>query len=235
MMAPTHRPLGSAWWLAGALAVDAVAAPFGASPVNPLVAVLGAAIAPVFAAGRWSPDADTTWLSRLGHRQATHRPDTTAVALTAATAVLWVPAAIVLPFGLAALAWAPVAGWWSHLAGDFLFGRIPFGPAAGAAMARVVPSGWVRHTPGGRQAYWIGVGWDTDGLLERGKVTTDGRRTGPLRAMWRAKRARANPGRDARGLRTTQQVLPFAPTTSALRGMVAALTVAHAALWLVTS
>lgn len=194
MMGPSHRRLGAAWWLGGVLAANTVGA-----GIHPLIAFGGAAVAPVFAAGRWSPDADVTWLAHLGHRRATHRPDTTAAALTVITFVVWVPLAFLAPAGLAWLVWAPVAGWWSHLVGDAMFGRIPVGPAVGAVLARILPSGLVRRG-GGYGPYWVGVGWDTDGLLERGNVRLEERS-------------------ERTGLRRTVRVLPFAPTTVLLHGV----------------
>jgi hypothetical protein len=94
-----------------------------------------------------------------------------------------------------------------------IFGRIPFGPAAGAVAVRVLPARWVRRG-GGRQAYWVGLGWDTDGLLERGN--------------------RRSKERDPEtGLHKTRRVLPFAPTTALLRGATVVLTVAVAVQWLI--
>ena len=168
-MAPTHRALGAAWWLAGCLTLNAA----GPGLVNPVMALTGAAIAPVFAAGRASPDADMTWLSDLGHRQGTHRPRTaawltvaTAVACGAAWLWLWLNGRGDLD-PLLPVVWAPVTGWWSHLLGDAVFGRIPLGRRTGALALRVLGPSLVKRS-GGRQAYWIGVGLDTDGLLERG-------------------------------------------------------------------
>jgi hypothetical protein len=188
--------MGSAWWLASVLAVNVTGA-----HISPIAAIAGAGIAPLFAAGDWSPDSDLTWLSRLGHRQATHRPDTTAVSLTALTALVWIPLALTLPLGIHWLAWAPVTGWWSHLIGDAIFGRIPCGRALGRALRPILGQHIVRQDPTGRQAYWVGLGWDTDGILERGK-RKDGTRA-----------------------------LPFAPTTGALRGATGLLAIAVAAQW----
>ena len=146
MMGKTHVEMGSACWLGAVLAANLMGA-----DVNPLIAGAGVAVAPAFAAGPFSPDADVTWLSFLGHRKATHRPDTTALVLTLITLVAWLALAPQMPFGTDALIWAPVAGWWSHLAGDMIFGGLPISK-------RIVAKGW--------------IGWrlDTDGLIERGNI-----------------------------------------------------------------
>ena len=163
MMGQTHRPMGSAWWLGGIAAANLAGA-----GINPVVALTGAAIAPVFAAGRLSPDADLTWLRHLGHRRLTHRPDTTAVALTAVSLAAWVPLALVLPFHLHLLLLAPVTGWWSHLVGDAIFGRIPCGRVLGAVLRQFLGRHICPLDPTGRYYCWFGLGWDTDGALERG-------------------------------------------------------------------
>lgn len=99
------------------------------------------------------------------------------------------------PDRVAWLALAPAVGWWSHLAGDALFGRIPVGRRGGVLLARVLPTRFVRRS---REGWLVGVGWDTDGLLERGH--------------------RRLPERDpVTGLHKTVRVLPFAPTTLALQ------------------
>lgn len=203
MMGVTHRPFGAAWWLGGVLAANTVGA-----GISPVVAGVGALVAPVFAAGRLSPDADVTWLRRLGHRQATHRPDTTAAVLTGVTAVVWLVFLLAVPGqyrSLHWLVWAPVAAWWSHLVGDALFGRIPVGRRVGGVLVRVLPARLVRRSSG-RQAYWVGFGWDTDGPLERGKVYVS-RLPRWLRWMVR------EPARTESGLHTTVRVLPFGPAT----------------------
>jgi hypothetical protein len=186
MMAPTHRVMASSWWLGGVLVANVAGA-----GINPLVAAAGVVVAPIFGAGHWSPDADTTWLRRFGHRRATHRADTTAIALTVISLLVAVPAIWVLPFGAGWLAFAPISGWWSHLVGDWFFGRIPLGEAAGRAALFVFGARLVRQGRDG--TWWAGLGWDTDGLLERGNHRSS--------------------GRTARGLHKTRKVLPFAPAT----------------------
>ena len=218
-MAVTHRPMASAWWLGGVLAANLLGA-----GVDPLVAAAGAVVAPVFGAGRLSPDADVTWLRRLGHRQATHRPDTTATVLTVITLVAWIPALVYLPGDAAWLVWAPITGWWSHLVGDSIFGRIPVGARLGRVLAAVLPEHLIRRG-GGRQAYWVGLGWDTDGPIERGKLYVSKL---PRWARW----ATRKPERTAAGLHTTVRVLPFAPTTGLLTIATVVLMAAVSVQWL---
>jgi hypothetical protein len=198
MMGPTHKAFGAVWWLTGVAAANLTGA-----DINPVVALTGAAVAPVFAAGRWSPDADQTWLSHLGHRRATHRPDTTAVALTIVSLAVWAPLALALPAGIHLLALAPVAGWWSHLIGDAVFGRIPCGPALGRPLRRVLGRRVCPRDPTGRYWCWVGLGWDTNGVLERGK-RPDG-----------------------------QRVLSFAPATVALQWATVVLAVTVTGQWMI--
>jgi hypothetical protein len=133
----------------------------------PLLAIPGGALAAVTAAGRSSPDADASrawrafddavpdeWLGAGGplqHRGIMHWWGLPAAAQWA----LWpyvhrVPAPLdaIVGFVFAAL----LIGWWSHLLGDFLFGRAGYGRAAG------IPLGpWHWH---------VGLGLDVGGWLE---------------------------------------------------------------------
>jgi hypothetical protein len=199
MMAPTHREMASSWWLGGVLLVEALGA-----DVHPAVALTGAVIARRFGYGRFSPDADTSWLSHLGHRQVTHRPGTAAT-LTAVTCLAWAVLAVAVPvrYGvLLPLVWAPVTGWWSHLVGDAVFGRIPLGAGVGGLLWRHLPEvargRLILKSRKSRQPFWFGLGLDTDGLIERGN------RVLPER----------NP---VTGLHRTVKVLPIAPATALLR------------------
>lgn len=231
MMGDTHRWLAGTWWLGGVLAANSAGA-----GIRPSVALAGAVIAHVFGAGRLSPDADLTWLQHLGHRQATHRPDTTAVYLTAATMAVWVAVLLFAPAEsrpLHWLVWAPVTGWWSHLAGDMVYGRCPVGRRSGGRLVRVLPARLIRRG-GGWQAWWIGVGLDTDGLSERGKLYVE--QVPPwLRPLLclsaRNRRALSGPVRTRSGLRATVRVLPFAPATCLLSATTILLAVAVVVQW----
>jgi hypothetical protein len=68
------------------------------------------------------------------------------------------PFLVLLRLGLspafASVAFSPINGWWSHLFGDMIFGRIKFGL-------------WSFKL--GRFWHWnVGLGWTTNGLAEKG-------------------------------------------------------------------
>ena len=68
-----------------------------------------------FSDGRFSPDADQTWLSAFGHRRGVHGwwwPALAGVALALS------------PFGAVDALWGPIIGWGSHLfPADWFFGK----------------------------------------------------------------------------------------------------------------
>ena len=162
-MGVTHRWFGAGFWLAGTVALDAAAGVAGADPVvHPVVAVVAAPLAASFADGRNSPDVDQLWAKGpprrgyhwRGHRGWTHRP-WFAVVLTAVTALLaWRLAGQGVDPDALPVVFAPVAGWWSHLLGDMIYGRIlVFGEP-------------------------VGLGWETGGLSERGRTSRRRGRSG---------------------------------------------------------
>lgn len=156
-MAVTHRALG---FVAGAAYGHAVGLPW------PLVTVAGA-LATVTSAGRLSPDADQYrgWrladkvtpdelLGRGGPMQ--HRGITHWWALPAAASAALAAGMIATAGGWVWLALgALLAGWWSHLAGDLVFGRADAYSGRGPGVP-VLP--WWAH---------LGVGLKCGGLLER--------------------------------------------------------------------
>lgn len=165
MMGATHRAFSGTFWLAGTLGLEIVYRRAGAPPgAATAVALAGYPLAPLMSSGRTSPDVDhliwpgpprydpvdkSKYPRRYywrGHRGITHR--------------VWFALAVTLPFGVlpalvlhrlgvpwwaVPLALAPVAGWWSHLAGDMIYGRIRI---AGRA---------------------YGLGWTTGGMSETGR------------------------------------------------------------------
>jgi len=113
MMGPSHRVVG--------VVAFVVAAPYVGITDWRYIA-LGALVAGIFAHGILSPDMDQAyyWTSKLipgGHRAVTH---------------FWLWPVIggwvalrYVPIGWSWFALAVVIAWSSHIAGDFIFGRIP--------------------------------------------------------------------------------------------------------------
>jgi hypothetical protein len=135
MMGKTHRAWSGAFWLGTTLVVNEVfkLAGFDA-PFHPVVILAGFFIAPWFSAGRYlSPDIDHRWAPGPPrghyhwryHRGFTHRV-WFATLLTGALAIL--PFGLLLgigvPSGIAYSVMAPINGWWSHIVGDMIYGRI---------------------------------------------------------------------------------------------------------------
>lgn len=120
-----------------------------------------------------SPDVDQRWWPGpprhgyhwRGHRGVTHRP-WFATVVTLVFGV--VPYLAVLRAGVPApvgvVVFAPAAGWWSHLSGDMLYGRLPVWGVA--VRWRLVDGVWRRRVVWWR--YIVGLGWKTGGVLERG-------------------------------------------------------------------
>lgn len=164
MMRKTHRAFAGAFWLGSTLAVDALAVRAGYSaPISPVVVATGLFVAPLFSSGITSPDMDHQWAPGpprrnydwKGHRGFTHRFWFAGLlsgvfGFLPFALLLWLG----LPVAFASVAFAPANGWWSHLFGDMIFGRIKFGL-------------WSFKL--GRFWTWnIGLGWTTNGLAEKG-------------------------------------------------------------------
>lgn len=124
----------------------------------------GAGLASVTSDGPTSPDADQyrSWrrtdalvpdelLGRGGPLQ--HRGLSHWWGLPAGAAVV---VFLLVPAGWAWIAWALIAGWTSHLIGDFVHGRAGWGRAAGIPLAP-----WWGH---------VGVGLKSGGVVERALV-----------------------------------------------------------------
>lgn len=166
MMRRTHEAFAGVWWLGLTAAVDGGCAALGHPPVVSVTAVaLGWPAAIPFSAGHNSPDGDQLiWpgpprnhYQWNGHRGITHRVWFAVVVTTVWCVLTFLPfytayGFIPMPSLVVPLVLAPVAGWWSHLAGDMIYGRIKI-----AGRAR-------------------GLGWETGGLSETGKRRYGGRR-----------------------------------------------------------
>lgn len=119
-MGPTHIVWGVSTWLAAAAPV-VVVSPTAAFPIL----VAAALFVPATSAGPGSPDVDRLWApGREGlHRWDRHRGFTHRVWFASGLTVLAGAAVVAAPtywmFPVAA-AW----GWWSHLSGDMIYGRL---------------------------------------------------------------------------------------------------------------
>lgn len=165
MMGVTHQAFSGTWWLGISLALEPAyrmaGAPAGAALA---VSLAGYPLAPLMSRGKTSPDVDHLFWPGppraepsdrgrhqhryywRGHRGVTHRVWFASL-ITVLLGLL--PVLVLLKVGVPGyvvpLALAPVAGWWSHLAGDMIYGRIRI---AGRA---------------------VGLGWETGGLSETGR------------------------------------------------------------------
>jgi hypothetical protein len=106
MMGTGHRLVAASVTLAAGTWLD----------VQPVPALVAAALAVPFSAGRWSPDADHTWLALCGHRRAVHGWWWPALAGW----LVWHFSAGTAPF----IVYGPILGWASHLfPADWVFGK----------------------------------------------------------------------------------------------------------------
>jgi hypothetical protein len=180
MMRKTHRAFAVVFWLGSTLTVDALAVKSGhEAPFSPAVVAAGPLLAMPFSAGApkltkkfgLSPDMDQMWAPgppRNHYDWRYHRGFTHRVWFASLLSLLFGIAPFLalcrqgLPIGVASLALAPANGWWSHLAGDCIYGRIKFGiwtKAWDSESRRTVWRWW----------HWnIGLGWKTGGASESG-------------------------------------------------------------------
>jgi hypothetical protein len=169
MMKRTHQAFAGVFWLSGTLAADFVSVHLGhGEVVSAGMVALGWPLAVPLSAGRNSPDMDQMWWPGpprcepgsqrryywRGHRGLTHRVWFACVVTVALLAVPLLVASRIGPLSwwLAELQLALISGWWSHLAGDMIYGRIRI-----AGRAR-------------------GLGWRTGGLSETGTREHGGHR-----------------------------------------------------------
>jgi len=159
-MKRTHRAYAITYTLGTTYCLNAAAVGTGHDLlVNPMSAAVAAFGAQFFASGNLSPDIDHTWAPGPprrgyaigGHRGLTHRPWFALIlsflwGLPGLYLVSRVPEASAT---ISASLWAiwsfPLFGWWSHLSGDMIYGRIKV-----LGRAR-------------------GLGWETGGLSETGR------------------------------------------------------------------
>lgn len=160
MMKRTHRSYAIAFTLGTTLGVNVLLSAAGSGFIaHPAAVGLSAVGAQFFSSGNLSPDMDHVWAPgppRKGYHWAGHRGFTHRVWFASLLSLLWgVPGAFVVsrvsqddPAVFASL-WAlwsfPLFGWWSHISGDMIYGRLPV-----LGRAR-------------------GLGWTTGGIAETGR------------------------------------------------------------------
>lgn len=160
MLKRTHEAFSGVFWLGGTLVVNLASyRTTGDMAVNTGIALVGTVCVIPTSAGKQSPDIDHIWWPGFpkkgyplwGHRGITHR--------------FWFASLLTTPFLIltlllhdSGLGWAaPLsltlpAGWWSHLLGDMIYGRL-----------RIL-------------GHSYGLGWTTGGISETGKRKNGGRR-----------------------------------------------------------
>lgn len=163
MLKRTHEAFAGVCWLGGTLGINLVAYKTGNdAPVNAFVALTGTLLAIPFSAGKNSPDIDHMWWPGFpkkgypwnSHRGITHRFWFATLIITPPFLILAYVGHRLLgfPIWVIPLFFALPAGWWSHLFGDMIYGRL-----------RVC----------GRP---FGLGWTTGGMSETGKRKYGGKR-----------------------------------------------------------
>jgi membrane-bound metal-dependent hydrolase YbcI (DUF457 family) len=175
MMRKGHKWFAPIPLLAGTAVANGILIWRGFETLAPsLVACATAPLAKPFSAGRNSPDIDHLWAPGpprnyhwKGHRGITHRVWFACLLTTIWTLAFMLPywrydwpgwTLWLLPVWL-----VPMSGWWSHLFGDMLFGRLPVHYPR-RRWARRVDGTW-----GKRWVMWsvnVGTGWKTGGERE---------------------------------------------------------------------
>ena len=155
MMKRTHEAFSGVWWLGGCLAVNEAAIQLSYHPpVHPLIAATGLVLCVPFSAGKNSPDIDHMWAPGppspnydwKRHRGITHRFWFGLWVIN--VFVLYLPLAFAYYINmwvwLVPLIFALPSGWWSHLFGDMIYGKLLI------------------------LGVRVGLGWTTNGPLEKG-------------------------------------------------------------------
>jgi hypothetical protein len=187
MMARTHRAWSGVFWLGTTLAINELGRQAGAQDwlIHPAVIVAGFFIAPWFSAGRYlSPDIDHRWAPgppRHNYDWRFHRGFTHRIWFASLLSIIFgfTPYLVLLHAGipgqLSCVVLAPVNGWWSHLAGDMIYGRIKIGNLVCDRRRIKGPFGSVSYAY--RWHWWhvnVGLGWTTGGLSETGRPSSGG-------------------------------------------------------------
>lgn len=118
---------------------------------------------------RWAPGPPMRGYDWRGHRGWTHRAWFASVLTVVAGLVPFALAARAgVPGPAAAGVFAPVAGWWSHLSGDMVYGRLPVHLFGRWRVLGIHRWGLTSVYRWGLRRFVVGLGWETGGLLERG-------------------------------------------------------------------
>lgn len=137
MMGSTHRAYAFTFTTGIAFAVNAVTAVAHDKYAITIPAIVIAGLSSMyFSSGKFSPDIDRTWAPgppRRGYHWRGHRGWTHRVWFASFLSVVWLALAAqvlsVHPVLMSADVWyvwsAPLLGWWSHLSGDMIYGRLP--------------------------------------------------------------------------------------------------------------
>jgi hypothetical protein len=155
MLKKTHEAFSGVFWLGGTLGINIAALRMGYSemPIHPAVAIAGTILAAPFSAGKNSPDIDQIWwpgpprrnYQWNGHRGITHRIWFASLISSPFLILAYVYWQSTLPALMLPILFALPAGWWSHLFGDMIYGRILI------------------------CGHPFGLGWETGGLTEIGR------------------------------------------------------------------
>jgi hypothetical protein len=161
MLKRTHEAFSGTFWQGGCLCLNMASLAVSSKPLVNLGAIItGTLVTIPFSAGKNSPDCDQLiWPGPprkgyywKGHRGITHRVWFAFVVITMPFIAIAVWIAAFLPAMILPLLFALPAGWWSHLMGDMIYGRI-----------------LICGRP-------YGLGWTTGGLTETGKRKNGGKR-----------------------------------------------------------
>lgn len=161
MLKRTHEAFSGVFWSGGTLCLNLTALKLGYEiPVQFGAVLAGFLLAIPFSAGKNSPDFDQLiWPGPpkrdyywKGHRGITHRFWFATLIISLPFLIAWWISRDLIPSYWTPIFFALPVGWWSHLFGDMIYGRILIA------------------------GHPYGLGWTTGGLTETGKRKYGGKR-----------------------------------------------------------